>query len=172
MTKKVYRSAQGKSIDLGALQLQNETVRAVGNMNVNARGDKLNPRNETVSSRNKTLAKQYKKQVTNVVDDVVYTDKSSASKSKNKKQKTSLSDVEKTVKQMEQEHSTKTAEKNVETTVDPAVELTVEPGPKKQQEPVKKAGLADAIAKAKSIKQEPMKTPRQLAQEKAGVKKI
>ena len=32
---KMYRSSQGKGIDLGALLLQNETVRAVGNMNVN-----------------------------------------------------------------------------------------------------------------------------------------
>ena len=38
---KIYRSSQGKGIDLGALLLRNETVRAVGNMNVNARGDRI-----------------------------------------------------------------------------------------------------------------------------------
>ena len=45
MTSKIYRSAQGKSIDLGTIMLQNETVRAVGNMKVNARGDKLDNNN-------------------------------------------------------------------------------------------------------------------------------
>ena len=39
MTRKVYKSAMGQPIDLGALLLQNEQDRAVGNMNVNARGD-------------------------------------------------------------------------------------------------------------------------------------
>ena len=45
MTSKVYRTAQGKSVDLGTIMLQNEHVRAVGNMNVNARGDKLDQNN-------------------------------------------------------------------------------------------------------------------------------
>jgi hypothetical protein len=35
MTKSLYKTAQGKSIDMGALRLQNEKVRAVGNMKVN-----------------------------------------------------------------------------------------------------------------------------------------
>ena len=36
---KNYRSAMGKSIDMGALLAKNENTRAVGNMKVNARGD-------------------------------------------------------------------------------------------------------------------------------------
>ena len=36
-TRRTYRSSQGKSIDLGTLLLQNETVRAVGNMGVKDR---------------------------------------------------------------------------------------------------------------------------------------
>jgi len=39
MKQKTYRTAQGRVVDLGAMIAQNETVRAVGNMNVNARGD-------------------------------------------------------------------------------------------------------------------------------------
>ena len=35
------RSAQGKMIDMTALAARNERVRAVGNMNVNARGDTI-----------------------------------------------------------------------------------------------------------------------------------
>jgi len=42
MTARKYRSAMGKTVDIGALMLQNESVRAVGNMSVNARGDTLN----------------------------------------------------------------------------------------------------------------------------------
>jgi hypothetical protein len=51
MTKKIYRTAQGKIVDLGALEVQNEHVRAVGNMNVNARGDKLDADGNVISTR-------------------------------------------------------------------------------------------------------------------------
>jgi len=51
MSKKIYRTAQGKVIDFGALQAQNEQVRAVGNMQVNARGDKLDADGNIISSR-------------------------------------------------------------------------------------------------------------------------
>lgn len=63
MTKKVYRTAQGKFIDIGALELQNEQVRAVGNMNVNARGDRVNELNQPIDSRNQQVKRQYQKQV-------------------------------------------------------------------------------------------------------------
>jgi hypothetical protein len=66
MTGKVYRSAQGKMVDLGALQLQNENVRAVGNMNVNARGDLVDAKNQPITTRNSQVAKQYRNQTTNV----------------------------------------------------------------------------------------------------------
>lgn len=38
---KSYRSAMGKNVDMGALLAKNEHTRAVGNMNVNARGDTI-----------------------------------------------------------------------------------------------------------------------------------
>jgi hypothetical protein len=81
MTKKVYRTAQGKQVDLGALQLQNETVRAVGNMGVNARGDRVNARNQPVDSRTAQVNRAYKKQTnSNVSDDTVYDTKHDAKK--------------------------------------------------------------------------------------------
>ena len=49
MTQKTYRTAQGKVVDLGAMMVQNETVRAVGNMSVNARGDIIATRGEQVN---------------------------------------------------------------------------------------------------------------------------
>jgi hypothetical protein len=51
MSKKIYRTAQGRIIDFGALQAQNEQVRAVGNMQVNARGDKLDADGNIISTR-------------------------------------------------------------------------------------------------------------------------
>jgi hypothetical protein len=62
MTKQVYKTAQGKVLDMGQLILQNEKVRAVGNMNVNARGDLLDDKNQVVSSRNTQVNKQYNRQ--------------------------------------------------------------------------------------------------------------
>lgn len=64
MTKNIYRSAQGKMVDMGQLMLKNEKTRAVGNMNVNARGDLLNDKNQIISSRNQQVTKQYNKQIT------------------------------------------------------------------------------------------------------------
>ena len=39
--KRMYRSMQGKMIDIDKLRAANENVQAVGNMKVNARGDVL-----------------------------------------------------------------------------------------------------------------------------------
>ncbi len=72
MTRKIYRTAQGRTVDLGALQLQNENVRAVGNMGVNARGDLLDTNNNPIKSRNQQVNKQYNKQMSNVSDTPVY----------------------------------------------------------------------------------------------------
>ena len=40
---KVYRSMQGKEIDLDKLRIKNENTLAVGNARMNARGDELGP---------------------------------------------------------------------------------------------------------------------------------
>ena len=51
MTQKTYRTAQGKVVDLGAMMVQNETVRAVGNMRANARGDIIDNHGNVVATR-------------------------------------------------------------------------------------------------------------------------
>ena len=66
MTNKIYRSAQGKTVDLGALMLQNETVRAVGNMNVNARGDRIDEHGNAVVTRSEQVNRNINRTVTNV----------------------------------------------------------------------------------------------------------
>jgi hypothetical protein len=74
MSKKVYKTAMGKTIDMGALMLQNENVRAVGNMGVNARGDILDSADRVIENKNSQLQKQYKRQAkTNVQDLPVHT---------------------------------------------------------------------------------------------------
>ena len=65
MTSKVYKSALGKTVDMGRLAIQNEQVRAVGNMKVNARGDMVDYMNRIISSKNEQVNKQYNKQVSN-----------------------------------------------------------------------------------------------------------
>jgi hypothetical protein len=65
MTNKTYRSAQGKTVDLGALVLQNETVRAVGNMNVNARGDRIDEQGNPIATRSEQINRSIDRTVTN-----------------------------------------------------------------------------------------------------------
>lgn len=66
MTNKTYRTAQGKTVDLGALILQNETVRAVGNMNVNARGDRIDEHGNAIATRSEQVNRNINRTVTNV----------------------------------------------------------------------------------------------------------
>lgn len=61
MTNRVYRSALGKTVDLGALILKNENERAVSNINVNARGDLIDNMNRPITSRNEQVNKEYRK---------------------------------------------------------------------------------------------------------------
>ena len=63
MTKMVYKTAQGKLVDMGKLILQNEHVRAVGNMNVNARGDILDDKNQIIAKRQQQIQRNYNRQV-------------------------------------------------------------------------------------------------------------
>jgi hypothetical protein len=48
---KTYRTSSGQQVDFGALLLNNETVPALGNMNVNARGDEIAPDGSITKSR-------------------------------------------------------------------------------------------------------------------------
>lgn len=54
--KTVYRSMQGKEIDMNKLINLNETTPAVGNMRVNARGDELGAGGKIVRKREEIIA--------------------------------------------------------------------------------------------------------------------
>ena len=65
MTQKTYRTAQGKIVDLGAMMVQNETVRAVGNMSANARGDIIDNQGRVLATRGEQVNRNLNRQ-TNV----------------------------------------------------------------------------------------------------------
>ena len=57
--RKLYRTMQGKMVDIEKLRAANESTRAVGNMNVNARGDVLGPGNTIVRSKEEVMREYY-----------------------------------------------------------------------------------------------------------------
>ena len=190
-TRRTYRSSQGKSIDLGALLLQNETVRAVGNMGVNARGDRIDNKGTVVDSKVQQSKRQYNKQIgpqdsipqasRAPVADVI-----TPAPDPYELQKSNSKEAEAFKETRRAEKATAKAAKSTKSKVvkTPVVDesfLDIDPTPEPVVEvvpepvavaPTPASGLADAIARAKTIKQEQLKTPRQLAQEKSGVKKI
>ena len=139
MTRKVYRTAQGKMVDLGALQLRNENVRAVGNMKVNARGDLVDSGNRAIDTRNRQVARQYRRQTTNVTDTPVRTNQSVAA-------------APQPPEDFQDDFVKPTA----------AVTPTVAPA----------AGLAAAIARAREIRQDPLKTHQSIAEHQSQTGKL
>ena len=165
---KMYRSSQGKGIDLGALLLQNENVRAVGNMGVNARGDRIDNKGKSIDSRVQQKKRQYNKQIG--PQDVVPAENSNSDTSNSQyvlPEVVEQKPVPKTVTAKKTPAKKKTVKKST-----PVIdESIIDVEPKAEAKP-KASGLADAIARAKQIKQEAIVPPRQAAQNQQGVKKI
>ena len=57
--KRMYKTMQGRMVDIEKLRAANESVRAVGNMNVNARGDVLGKGGAVVKPKTEVIAKYY-----------------------------------------------------------------------------------------------------------------
>lgn len=66
--KRMYRTMQGRMVDIEKLRAANEAVQAVGNMNVNARGDVLGAGGQVVTPK-ETIIKQYYEQPKGMVSD-------------------------------------------------------------------------------------------------------
>jgi hypothetical protein len=152
MTRKIYRSAMGKQVDLGALLLQNEQVRAVGNMGVNAAGDLVDSGNKVIDQRNRQVQKQYKRQ-TNVSDTATLATSNLSARSSAMQKNQAVTVKEPVDEQIE--------ETLAELDSVPEQEL---------KEPIT-GGLAAAIARSREVKQELEKTLRQRQQEQ-GIRKI
>lgn len=60
---------QGKNIDIDAFLARNEMTQAVGNMNVNARGDVLGAGGKVVKTREQVMAEYYRDNPRAVKDD-------------------------------------------------------------------------------------------------------
>ena len=145
MTSRTYRTAQGKTVDLGQLILQNENVRAVGNMNVNARGDRLDSSNRVIDSKNQQVQRQHQRQIaSNVSDQTVHTSNVHARRAKQAEQEIAVAPVEDAT---------------------PADTTPIDTAPTG-------GGLAAAIARSRTVVQEKEKTPRELKQFKPGVNRI
>ena len=147
MTTKIYKSARGKPIDFGSIRLQNENVRAVGNMGVNARGDRIDSQGNIIDPKNEQLQRRIQRQ-TNVSDGPVH------SSTRNAREAAAANVV-------------------VEQQVvhipgaNPVVADKIMSAPVVAPEtPEEAVGLAAAIAKAKTVKQELEKTSRQQQQDK------
>jgi len=184
---KIYKSARGKVVDLDRILNDNEKTRAVGNMNINARGDAIDSKNKIVQKRNQRIQNQYRKQhKSQVADDIVPTSKQHAQKIV--AEMTPLDIAEKYVEPVNPK--VPSIEDNKEIAVEPPAaietEVRTQPEPasnietevRTQPEPASNnvkhsaGGLAAAIAKARESKQEVMKTERQQAREDEGVKRI
>jgi hypothetical protein len=73
--RKIYKTMQGKQVDLDLLIKRNELTPAVGNARVNARGDELGPGGRIIRKREEVVKDYYNKSSKPVV-----TEKVSASK--------------------------------------------------------------------------------------------
>lgn len=58
--RRIYKTAQGKQVDLDLLISRNELTPAVGNAKVNARGDELGPGGKIVRKREDLMQERYK----------------------------------------------------------------------------------------------------------------
>ena len=157
MTSKVYRTAQGKTVDLGTIMLKNEHVRAVGNMNVNARGDKLDSNNRVVETKPQQIQRQAAR-TTNVSVDPVHT---SSNKARQKAPADEIIVDEPVVDETIVD----------ETVVDENLPIVAAPPVQDTSFKIPQGGLAAAIARTKEVKQELEKTQRQKAQAQ-GVRKL
>ena len=139
----------GKPVDMGALLLQNENIRAVGNMNTNARGDIIDSSNRVVETKSRQAQRKYRRQ-TNVSAGPA----TSSTVSAKQQGMESVVDINDTFDDLFQDEPEPPP-------VTPVAENKSAP----------RSGLAAAIARSREVKQELQKTARQRAQEQ-GLKKI
>jgi hypothetical protein len=76
--RKIYKTMQGKQIDMDLLRQKNELTPAVGNARVNARGDELGPGGKIIRTREQILS-DYQKEHPGVPDEVAVAKSKNAS---------------------------------------------------------------------------------------------
>ena len=141
---KIYKTARGKTIDMDKVKLANETVNAVGNMKVNARGDRLGGGGKVVAGRNQVMDQVYAVNTAPATrtggyspnDPAVYAQQQSLVESNRAKE---LHDLATNLVQP--------------TSIEPVE--SAEP-----QAPAARGSLASSVAKTTVVKQEPMPNPK------------
>lgn len=72
---RIYKTMQGKEIDMDQLMARNETMPAVGNVRVNARGDELGADGKIIRTREEVLSEYYDSTPTSTFDQDALTQK-------------------------------------------------------------------------------------------------
>lgn len=124
---KIYRSAQGKEVNMEELRLKNESTIAVGNMKVNARGDELGPGGVVVKTRNQAMDEYYARNAIYTKETVAESERIAATAQP--AQPDDLSDVDPTIAEQD-------------------ADMPAQPG-----QPVVRGSLADAVAKSTKVEQ-------------------
>ena len=132
---KIYRTAQGRSLDMETIRLQNEFVPALGNMRVNARGDQLGPGGKIVKTREQVMDEYYKTRPT--VGDNIPTEGEIPTRSPTRRTSTPFSTSSKKATEFKPADAT------------PDDVATAPSGKAAVVEPELKGGLAAAIARTK-----------------------
>lgn len=139
---KIYKTARGKTLDMDKIKLSNERVTAVGNMKVNARGDKLGAGGKVIAGRNQVMDKIYSVEPTTAGyspnDPAAVMAKKEAIESRRAKQ---LHDLATNLVQTG----------SIETTV-PA---------ESTEKPSTRGSLASSVAKTATVVQEPLPNPKE-----------
>lgn len=66
MTDHVYKSAKGKMVDMARLATIHENMPAVGNANMNSRGDEIGPNGQIIRTREELLQDYYNQNPRNI----------------------------------------------------------------------------------------------------------
>ena len=151
MPKRVYRTARGATVDMSTMLTKNETVPAIGNMRVNARGDEITSDGTITKTRNQIM-QEYHNLSTMIPQDGAIPEGGSA----NQIQEDDWQDWEPAVKVQE---PVKTVAETVEET---SQEETKTPT----------GGLAAAVAAAKKVEQTVQPAKGTEEQETEGVRRI
>jgi len=139
---RVYKTARGKPVDMDKVKLNNETVRAVGNMRVNARGDLLDKTGQVAAGRNQVMDQVY-------AVSPGYSPTSPEAFSQNQESMQTSK-----AKELHDLANNLTTPGPVETTV-PDTELDSTPAA-----PAARGSLAGSVAKTVSVNQQPIDDPR------------
>jgi len=192
--KNIIKTLQGKTLNMTELALRNEKTIPVGNL---PKDHIVNPVNETVATKTRRPTKAGRRQRAKMAEDApvmnsIKAAKIIAAKYLEDSAEDSVGIVVDAKPEPRYASPTGPAPKVVAKKVEPVAPIVkpepapLPPAPVEQKEEVsdevltkvveqatkRPGGLANAIAKARQVKQEPLKTPRQEVREEPGVKKF